>query len=100
MAGERRSPVRTCVACGRKSSQGELLRLALDQGRVEPDPRRRLPGRGAYICPRRECAQRLWRGRGKGRPFKVSLGEGAWLGFLEKPEIAALPVSGEEPRRT
>jgi predicted RNA-binding protein YlxR (DUF448 family) len=91
--------VRTCAACGAKASQVELLRLALDQGWVAPDPRRRLPGRGVYICLRRVCALKLWRGRAKGSPFKVALGEVAWAGFMERPEIVFLPVSGEEPRR-
>ncbi len=93
-------PVRTCAGCGAKAPQGELLRLALVRGLVSPDPDRRQPGRGAYICRRGECAVRVRRGRGKARLFKVSLGEGAWAGFLENPEIRSLPACGEEPRRS
>jgi len=69
-----------------------LLRLALHQGKVEPDPARRLPGRGAYICRQGECAQALASGRHRARAFGKTLGEDAWLGFLDSPPIMALPA--------
>jgi N utilization substance protein A len=43
-------PVRTCVGCGRKAPQSRLLRFVSSDGVLTPDPRRRLPGRGAYTC--------------------------------------------------
>ena len=51
-------PVRTCVGCGRKASQGELLRFVATEGTLVYDPARRKPGRGAYTCPRRGCIER------------------------------------------
>ncbi len=77
-------PQRTCVACGRKAPQGELLRLAVSGDRVLIDPRRQLPGRGAYICPKRECLEALARDRKKGRIFRRQLGEGAWSELVYK----------------
>ena len=51
-----RSPIRTCVACRRTRPQVELLRIVrTPDGRVEPDPRRRRGGRGAYLCRREAC---------------------------------------------
>ena len=88
-------PLRTCRACGRKRPQAELVRLALVQGRVEPDPRRRLPGRGAYICPSQVCARRLMAKRTRQRIFRVTLGEQAWAEFLMRPEISSLPAQEE-----
>jgi predicted RNA-binding protein YlxR (DUF448 family) len=38
--------------------QSELARLALAGGTVVADAARRLPGRGAYVCRRRECWER------------------------------------------
>jgi predicted RNA-binding protein YlxR (DUF448 family) len=38
------------VGCGRRAPQAELQRLALRDGALVPDPRRRLGGRGAYVC--------------------------------------------------
>jgi predicted RNA-binding protein YlxR (DUF448 family) len=47
-------PVRTCLGCRRRRPAAELRRLALapglDRARVVPDPCRRLPGRGAWVC--------------------------------------------------
>jgi predicted RNA-binding protein YlxR (DUF448 family) len=86
-------PVRTCRGCGRRLPQDQLLRLALDGGLVRPDPDRRLPGRGAYICRRRDCARKLWQGRQKDRIFRGRQGAGAWDDFLERPEISSLPLA-------
>jgi hypothetical protein len=50
------SPVRTCLGCRRARPQAELLRIVrTPDGGVEPDPARRSPGRGAYLCRREEC---------------------------------------------
>ena len=50
--------VRTCVGCGRKAAQGELVRFVAANGRLEHDPTGRKPGRGAYTCRRRACFER------------------------------------------
>jgi predicted RNA-binding protein YlxR (DUF448 family) len=49
-------PVRTCVGCGRKAPQLELLRFVARQGVLTPGPRE--PGRGAYTCRRLACFER------------------------------------------
>jgi predicted RNA-binding protein YlxR (DUF448 family) len=51
-------PIRTCVGCGRKAPQRELMRFAAPAGVLEADPGRRLPGRGAYTCRRPACFER------------------------------------------
>jgi predicted RNA-binding protein YlxR (DUF448 family) len=50
------SPERTCVGCGRKAPQAELLRFAVQAGALVPG--RLLPGRGAYTCRRLACFER------------------------------------------
>jgi len=45
----RAAPVRTCVGCGRRSPQAELVRFVARGGRLVLDPRRRLGGRGAWL---------------------------------------------------
>ena len=49
-------PERTCVGCGRKAPQVELLRFAVQDGALVPG--RSLPGRGAYTCRRLACFER------------------------------------------
>ena len=50
--------VRTCVGCGRKAPQGELVRFVAANGRLEHDPTGGKPGRGAYTCRRLACFER------------------------------------------
>ena len=49
-------PVRTCVGCGRKAAQSELLRFVAKDGRLVPGSTE--PGRGAYTCRRLTCFER------------------------------------------
>jgi predicted RNA-binding protein YlxR (DUF448 family) len=51
-------PTRTCVGCGRKASQRELVRFVAPTGMLERDGEPRRPGRGAYTCPRTACFER------------------------------------------
>jgi len=50
------APIRSCVGCGRKAPQAELLRFVAQSGRLVPGDRR--PGRGAYTCRRLSCFER------------------------------------------
>ncbi|MBA3465525.1 MAG: YlxR family protein [Deltaproteobacteria bacterium] len=49
------SPRRTCTGCRAVSAQADLVRVAFDGTRLALDPKRRLPGRGAYVHARRSC---------------------------------------------
>lgn len=50
------APVRTCVGCGRKAPQSELLRFVAHEGRLERSSSG--GGRGAYLCPQAPCFRR------------------------------------------
>jgi len=89
-------PVRTCLACGSRRPQAELLRLAWVDGRVEPDPARRLAGRGAYVCRSADCARKLVAGKGLRRAFRVAPPVQAWLALGERPEIRRLLAAPEQ----
>ena len=49
-------PIRSCIGCGRKASQSELLRFVADEGRLVAGAGK--PGRGAYTCRRLSCFER------------------------------------------
>ncbi|HZE66531.1 MAG TPA: YlxR family protein [Sporichthyaceae bacterium] len=49
------NPQRTCVGCRERTSAADLLRVVVVEGVAVPDPRRRLPGRGASVHPDVEC---------------------------------------------
>ncbi|MDS1270564.1 YlxR family protein [Lipingzhangella sp. LS1_29] len=58
-------PVRTCVGCRKRDAQENLLRIVLSEARLQPDPNRRAPGRGAYLhldwgCWTRAERRRPW----------------------------------------
>ena len=49
-------PIRSCVGCGRKAPQAELIRFVSDNGSLAPGAGK--PGRGAYTCRRLQCFDR------------------------------------------
>lgn len=73
----RHVPRRTCIGCGLKRPQTELVRLAAGEraGTIVLDRRRRLPGRGAYLCPRTQCLAEALRRRRVDRALRVRLTE-------------------------
>nr|WP_308215925.1 YlxR family protein [Pseudonocardia humida] len=64
-------PVRTCIGCRTRAEAGGLLRVAVVDGAVVPDPRRRLPGRGAWLHPVPECLDRAERRSAFPRAFRA-----------------------------
>src|SRR5690242_19406136 len=47
--------MRTCVSSKERSAKSSLLRLVAVGDVIQPDPRARLPGRGAYLHPSLAC---------------------------------------------
>jgi predicted RNA-binding protein YlxR (DUF448 family) len=53
---KRRLPQRTCVACRQAQHKRDLVRIVRPAaGEVHIDPTGKHPGRGAYLCRKREC---------------------------------------------
>ncbi|MDZ7266395.1 MAG: YlxR family protein [candidate division KSB1 bacterium] len=70
-AAQASTPQRTCLACGRKRAKAALLRISLQSsGHFVIDPRQKLPGRGAYLCPTVACAELLLRRKGLHHGFR------------------------------
>jgi predicted RNA-binding protein YlxR (DUF448 family) len=59
------------VGCRKVAPQSELHRFATVEGRVLPDPRGTLPGRGAWLHPKRECWDAAVARRSFNRAFKA-----------------------------
>ncbi len=62
------APIRTCVGCGRKAPQDELIRFVARQGELAPGAQE--PGRGVYTCGRLVCFERAVANRGFARTLK------------------------------
>ncbi len=65
-----RQPIRTCVGCGRKAPQQELLRLKAEAGSVVFD-RTRTGGRGTWLHPALACLDRALRRRAFPRALRA-----------------------------
>jgi len=90
-------PMRRCVVCRESKPQAELLRLTHDaEGRWVYDARRRLGGRGTWVC--RPCAAAAVQGedvKRLSRAFKAQAAE--VLALLR--EAAKLPDEPATGRR-
>ncbi len=65
-----RVPIRTCIGCRKKAPKASLLRIAVVDGVPVVDERKRLPGRGAYLCRRERCILRAEDRGAMGRAFR------------------------------
>jgi predicted RNA-binding protein YlxR (DUF448 family) len=64
---------RTCVGCGRKAPQRELMRFVAPNGFLERDEARRATGRGAYTCGRPACFERAVAARAFSRTLRKNV---------------------------
>jgi predicted RNA-binding protein YlxR (DUF448 family) len=64
MAKKRKAVQRMCLSCRLNKDKKELLRIVrTPEGEIELDPTGKKAGRGAYICPDRDCLQKAIKGR-------------------------------------
>jgi predicted RNA-binding protein YlxR (DUF448 family) len=64
MAKSRKIPLRICVGCRGKKPKKELVRIVrTPEGAVMLDPTGKKSGRGAYICPQKDCLQKALKGK-------------------------------------
>jgi predicted RNA-binding protein YlxR (DUF448 family) len=64
--------VRTCIGCRTRERITAVFRVVAVDGVVVPDPRHRLPGRGAWLHPDEGCLLAAERRRAFGRALRVS----------------------------
>jgi predicted RNA-binding protein YlxR (DUF448 family) len=65
-------PVRTCVGCRIRAVASGLLRVVAVDGTLVPDPRRRHPGRGAWVHPDIGCLRVAERRRAFPRALRTA----------------------------
>jgi uncharacterized protein len=73
-------PTRSCIGCGRKALQSELLRFVARDGRLVQGAND--PGRGAYTCRRLSCFERAVARRAFNRTLRRNV--------RIEPELASL----------
>ena len=72
---QRKQPLRKCTGCGEMKEKRELVRVVkapdvkdeegniISSGQVSLDTTGKKPGRGAYVCPCRECFEKARKAR-------------------------------------
>ena len=67
-------PVRRCVGCQEMKGKKEMLRvIRTPEGDFLLDATGKKNGRGAYLCPSRECLDKARKNKGLERSFKQAI---------------------------
>jgi len=84
---------RTCVGCGQRAPQAEMLRLTAASEGLRLDAARRAPGRGAYLHRVPSCWAAFARRRGPVRSLRLTPGHNE-----RERLLAQLGAAPETPR--
>lgn len=67
-------PVRRCVGCQEMKGKKEMIRvIRTPEGDFLLDATGKKNGRGAYLCPSRECLDKARKSKGLERSFKQAI---------------------------
>lgn len=80
------TPTRECIGCGGKFPKQALLRIVKSDGRISLDPDGKAPGRGAYLCRSRGCAEQMMKRRKLNRTFRQNVPEEIYQNLAEELE--------------
>lgn len=70
----RKVPMRKCIGCMESKPKKELLRVVHNkEGDISIDTTGKKPGRGAYICAKKECFQKARKSRALERAFSCAI---------------------------
>lgn len=71
---QKKIPMRQCLGCREMKPKRELIRAVKSpEGEVSLDFKGKAPGRGAYICPDRECLRKAIKTNALNRAFSVEI---------------------------
>lgn len=72
----KKTPLRTCLACGRETDKKDLVRVVrTPDGDVAVDATGKRNGRGAYVCAATECFEKAVRRNRFTSSLRVNLRE-------------------------
>ncbi len=67
-------PLRMCAGCRSRATKKELIRIVrTPDGQVIADALAKAPGRGAYICRKVSCLERVKKSRALERMLNISI---------------------------
>jgi len=90
MRKKKKVPQRMCVGCRQMRPKKEMIRVVrTPEDGIEIDFKGKRSGRGAYICPARECFEKAQKGRHLEKALKTSIPGEVYTALLKE--------FGEEP---
>ena len=67
-------PMRQCTGCREMKNKKDMIRvIKTSEGEICMDATGRKNGRGAYICPKKECLQKAIKNHGLERSLKAAI---------------------------
>ena len=80
-------PMRQCVGCREMKAKRELIRgIKTSDNQVLVDATGKKNGRGAYLCPRRECLEKAVKNKGLERSLKTAVPKEIYQDFEKEME--------------
>ena len=71
---KKKNPERRCIACNEKKEKKELLRIVrTPENEIEVDLTGKKNGRGAYICKKEECLNKLIKSKRLDKTFELEI---------------------------
>ena len=88
MSAMRKIPMRKCVGCQEMKSKKEMIRvIRTSQGEFLLDATGRKNGRGAYLCPSKECLEKAVKNKGLERSFKQAIPKEVYEALEKEMEL-------------
>lgn len=82
----KKTPMRKCVACGTRRPKSELIRVVYNKHNKQVclDKNGKMPGRGAYICPEKNCLLNARKANKFSRALKISISDEIYNHLMEE----------------
>lgn len=69
-------PQRTCMGCNEKKDKNQLIRIVKNnQGDISIDKTGKKEGRGAYICDKEQCLEKIIKNKRLERIFEMTISQ-------------------------
>lgn len=69
-------PQRTCMGCNEKKDKNQLIRIVKNnQGDISIDKTGKKEGRGAYICDKEQCLEKVIKNKRLERIFEMTISQ-------------------------
>ena len=78
------APTRMCMVCRQRKPKSELTRIVKNTSGVKLDFTGKADGRGAYICKRLECQEKLVKTKALNRSFHENIDVETYNKILEE----------------